>query len=263
MTRPRTYRTEALVLRQAPLGEADLLVTLLAPEQGKLRAVARGARRVTSRLVGHLEPLTRVDLAVAKGRTLDVITQAQGLESFAALKGDLEAISHGIYVAELADGFAVEGSGNPPLYSLTIEVLRLLRPGASRDLLLRYYELHLLKLSGFLPELYRCVECRGELEPGEWRFTTDGGGVLCHRCTSAHARTMTLSMEALETLRFLERARPEHALHLRTSQAVAQEMGAVLGATVRYWLDREVRSADFLQLVSAENGKDVLQGIDS
>ena len=101
MTRPRTYRTEALVLRQASLGEADLLLSLLTPDQGKLRAVARGARRVTSRLVGHLEPLTRVNLAVARGRTRDVITQAQGLESFAALKGDLEAISHGIYVVSV------------------------------------------------------------------------------------------------------------------------------------------------------------------
>ena len=104
MSRPRTYRTEALVLRQSPLGEADLLLSLFTPHRGKVRATARGVRRLTSRMVGHLEPLTRVDLFLSKGRSLDTISQAQVLDSFQALKTDLETISHGIYVAELVDG---------------------------------------------------------------------------------------------------------------------------------------------------------------
>jgi DNA repair protein RecO (recombination protein O) len=232
-----------------PLGEADLLLVLFAPALGKIRAAARGARRLTSRLVGHLEPLTRVDLYLANGRSLDTVSQAQVLDGFPAMKADLEAASRGIYVAELLDGFGLEGSGNPPLYDLACVVLGLLGGPSASDMLLRYFELKLLEFSGFLPELYNCVECGNPPGLGHHVFSPDGGGLLCDECRPSGVHVMPLSAEALEMLRFLLDAQPLHAARLSPTGEQEQQIKALLAATVRYWLDREVRSGDFLDLV--------------
>ena len=82
MAAPKSFRSQGIVLESKPLGEADLMVTLLTSDEGKLRAVARGARKTTSKLVGHLEPLNRVDISVARGKEFQYVSQAQVLENF-------------------------------------------------------------------------------------------------------------------------------------------------------------------------------------
>ena len=167
MPRPKFYRSEAVVLKSTPIGEGALAVTLYSRDSGKLRAVVRGARKPSSKMVGHIEPLNRVELALARGRpgSMDTITQAQILEAFSSLKGELDRLSRGIYLAELVDGFGTEEAGNAELYSLLVNTLRFLNQSPADDLALRHFELHLLKCTGFMPELYRCVECRRDLLP--------------------------------------------------------------------------------------------------
>jgi DNA repair protein RecO (recombination protein O) len=256
MPRPRVYRTEAIVLKTTPLGEADSLVILYTPGLGKLRAVAKGVRRPTSRLVGHLEPLTCVELALARGQNLDIITQAQVLESFGPLKAHLTGASQGIYIAELVDGFGTEGSANPPLYSLLLDTLRFLSHSPGVELALRYFELKLLQLSGFMPELHRCVECRREPPPGQHRFSPDTGGVLCTSCSPPGCLILPLTLQAIKVLRFLRGAQLGGVARLRVSPTLGEELRSLLRATIRYWLEREVRSAAFLEHLR----KEALQG---
>ena len=253
MSRPRTYRTEAIVLRQHPLGEADLLLTLFTPQEGKLRAVAKGVRRLTSKLAGHLEPLTRVELSLSVGQGLDVVSQAQMVEGFASVKGDLARTSRALYLAELVDGFAVERSGNPALYGLLLEALALLGQEVEAGPLLRSFEVRLLDLSGFRPELQVCVECRQPPEEGLQRYTPDGGGLLCGECAPPRARVMSLSSKALATLRLLDSTSLEQASRLHLAPELVEELRVLLSATIRYWLEREVRSAAFLETLQARS----------
>jgi len=245
--RPRSYRCEALTLKNAPLGEADLLVTLYTRDQGKLRAVAKGARRSTSKFVGHLEPLTLVRLSLAQARSLDIITQAQVSEGLEALKGDLSSLAKGLYLAELVDGFGAEAHANQSLYSLAVETLKAiaLTPGA--ELPLRFFELHLLEVSGLMPELYHCVECRQGLTPGRHRFSPNLGGALCLDCTPTDARLRPLSLRALKVLRLLHRSNLAELPSLQLDGALAGELKALLTTTVEFWLDREIRSHRFLE----------------
>ena len=185
MAPPRTYRCEAITLKTAPLAEADLLVTLFTRERGKLRAVARGARRVSSKLIGHLEPLTQVRLSMAQGRNLDYVNQAQVIDGFSDLKQDLDATTKGFYVAELVDGFGSEASPNPPLYQVAEDVLKSIGLNPNSDWPLRFFEMQLLNLSGLMPELYRCVECRTTLSPDKHRFSPALGGAICTDCRPA------------------------------------------------------------------------------
>ena len=156
MSRPRTYRTEAVVLRQTTLGEADRILTLYTPDAGKVRAVAKGVRRQKSRLRGHLELLTRVSVSISTGRSLDIVAEAQTIEAFRKVTEDLERLTRGLYIAELTDGFTVEHSSNEPVYRLLVETLERLSTTDRPTLLTRRFEALLLGYSGFGPELYGC-----------------------------------------------------------------------------------------------------------
>src|SRR3989304_6308774 len=118
MTRPRVYKTEAIVLKRISVGEADSIFTLYTPNLGKIKAVARGVRKPKSKLGGHLEPLTQSALVLAKGQNLDIITQSQTIESFLPLRNDLHRTSCGLYAAELMDSFCAEQVENPAIYKL-------------------------------------------------------------------------------------------------------------------------------------------------
>jgi DNA repair protein RecO (recombination protein O) len=247
MAPPRTYRTEALVLKKIPFGEADLMLTLYTREAGKLRAVAKGARRSSSKLVGHFEPLTLTTLSLARGRNLDIITQAQATENFTQLKSNLSALTKGLYVAELVDGFSSENNANPSLYELTLEILEAIGEDPDWDLPLRHFELHLLNASGFMPELYRCVECQQPLIPERHWFSPNGGGALCLDCNPADITVRPLSLRALKVLRLLHRSRLAELPRLQMNESLEHELKSLLGATVEYWLDKEIRSNLFLE----------------
>lgn len=253
MPPPRMYRAEALVLKNMPLGEADLLVTLFSREAGKLRAVAKGARRSTAKLVGHLEPLTLTRLALSRGRTLDVINQAETLDNFTPLKTSLTAITRGLQVAELVDGFGSEASANEPLYDLARSTLESIGESPENELPLLHFQLHLLGVSGLMPELLNCVECRRAIEPDRHRYSADGGGVYCPDCSPDHAALRPLSLRALKVLRLLARTDASNLPSLTLDGTLTQELRAILTGTLQYWLDKEIRTNSFLnQLARTE-----------
>jgi DNA repair protein RecO (recombination protein O) len=246
MPPPRTYRVEGLVLKNISFGEADLLVTLYSRELGKLRAVVKGARRTSSKMVGHFEPLTVTRLSLARGRSLDIINQVEVTENFTSLKSDLTTLARGLYVAELTDGFGSEGVSNRHLYELAIETLGAIQQDPSGDLVLRRFELHLMRVTGFMPELFHCVECRKPLEPDRHRFSLDAGGTLCLDCTPAGVQVRSLSLRALKVLRMLHRSRIADLPQLQPHAPLEQEVKSLLNTSIGYWMDQEIRSNSFL-----------------
>ncbi len=252
MAPPRTYRCEGLTLRKAAIGEADLVVTVFTAERGKLRAAAKGARRSSSKLVGHLEPLTLVRLSLAHGRELEIITQAQVSDGLSALKEDLSSMARGLYVAELLDGFGPEGSPSPRLFRLAADVLRALPQAKDPEAPLRYFEFHLLRLTGVLPELYQCVECGSKIAPAAHRFSVNLGGALCPACNPAEALVRPLSLRAMKVLRLIHRGGLAETAALTLNQSLSAELKAVLSRTVRYWLGKEIRSESFLEQLQGE-----------
>src|SRR3990170_1910395 len=179
MTAPRVYKTEAVVLKRFNLGEADRILTLYTPNLGKIRAIAKGVRRTKSKMGGHVELFTRSALMLAHGQNLDVLTQAQTLDSFLPLRDDLQRTAWGIYVIELVDQFTADNQENYPLYKLLIETLHRLCEAPDGELVLRYLELQLLRLAGSQPQLQRCPACREKLTPIANGFSPEAGGVLC------------------------------------------------------------------------------------
>lgn len=255
MTQPRIYRAEGLTLRKASAGEADLISSLYSREHGKMEVLARGGRRLTSKLMGHFEPLTLVRLAVVRGRSLDTVAEAEVVNAFPAVKADYASTARGLYVAELIDGFSAAASANPQLFDLALQTLDAIGRASgtadedlAADLPLRYFDLHLLRLSGFLPELYQCVECGADLEPERHRFAAGAGGAVCTDCaTSPEIIVRPLSLAALKVLRLLHRTESTDGLpRLEMPVSVRQEVHSLLTETLQHWLDRQVRSQAFL-----------------
>ena len=202
MTSPRTYRALAVTLRRSPVREADLLSVMYTREHGKLELLARGAQRLTSKLMGHLEPLTLVRVSIARGRSMDQVTEAEVVNAFPAVKNGYENSARGLYVAELVDGFSALAAANSDLFVLAVETLEAIGEAVKADLALRYFDLQLLRLSGFMPELYNCVECGAELEPDRHRFAVGAGGALCTECGPADVVVRATLAPGVETAAF-------------------------------------------------------------
>ena len=256
--RPRLYKTEAVALKHMPLGEADRVVTLFTPDLGKVRASVRGVRRPTSRLAGHVEPLVRSRLMLARGRNLDIVTAAETLQGFSAVRQDLEQLGRAMVCAELVDAFSPEGQGNRPLYDLLVEALELLESGEG-DWALRYFEFHLLGLTGYMPELHRCVGCGGEVQPGQNAFSPGLGGVVCLSCVEgglprlpperAAGPLIPLPLEALKVLRYVQGHTYQEVRRIRLDVPLARGLERLLRSYTSYLLERGLRAPEFLESV--------------
>jgi len=256
---PRSYQTQGIILKQTKLGEFDKIVTIYAPEFGKLRAVAKGACRPKSKLGGNVEPLTYSLMLLAKGRNLDIITQSQMINGFLALKSDLWHMARGLYILELVDSFTVEGGENRPLFDLLIDTLNQLSEPDSNETILRYFELHLLHYLGYRPQLRRCVSCDSPLKPLVNFFSSSKGGLMCPHCNSEENHrykqieaislkpSFPLSVGALKVLRLWQGCDYATARRVRVIPELSLELEQVLHQYLTYILQRELTSLTWLK----------------
>jgi DNA repair protein RecO (recombination protein O) len=244
--RQRLYRVSAIVLKRRDQGEADRLLTVFTRDRGKLMLLAKGVRKPASRKAGHIEPFTHVDLLVAKGKNLDIVTQAETVAAHRRLREDLWRSSWAYCAAELADAFTQDADPNELLFDLLLETLGRLDGDADPVLAMRYYELHLLALVGYQPQLFRCVQCNELLKPEVNFLSLEGGGVLCPKHGANHSETIALPLPVFKVLRFLQTRPWEQVAPLRLSQAVTRQAESVLARYIVYHLERTLRSPAFL-----------------
>lgn len=254
--RERVYRTEAIVLRRSDFGEADRLLTVFTPDRGKLRLLAKGARKPTSRKSGHVELFSRGQFLVAVGRDLDIVTQAETLEPYLPLREDLLRTTYAYYVAELADAFTAERDENRPLFYLLADAYGWLCAADDLPLVARYYELHLLGLAGYQPQLFVCGGCRQRLEPEVNYLSAGDGSVFCPQCGYERVGTRQISVNALKVLRFLQTREWETCRLLHLSPKSQTEVEQAMYQYLTYHLERKLKSVDFLRRLRHQMGVD-------
>lgn len=246
-SRPQSHNVEALVLRTFDDGEADRVAIVLTPDRGKLRARVRGARRITSRLGGHVDALTRAKLSLALGARMDVVAGAESIEAFGTLKADLVRLAAGIYLAELVGALLPYEDPHPVTYNVTIDALRALNSGSEPQAVTRCAELRLLADAGYAPELNLCVMCSNEIQQGRHRYAPSQGGVVCDGCTVDRGQVMPLSVNALKVMRHFSRATDfSQATQLTLDERLLQEVEEALAGSLREVLERQTRSSVFI-----------------
>ena len=246
---PRVTKTEAVVLKRRRFSDSDRVVTLLTPARGKLEAIAKGALRPRSKLAGHLEPMTHVEVVLAHGRTLGIVTQAQTIEPFAPLRDDLERLSAALYLLELADRFTVEGAEADAAYVLLLTALLRLLRGDGQQLVVRSFELALLEATGFRPEWQRCAACHDDVTPDGLMWSPLAGGLLCRSCRESHPEAEPIDVSVVKVLRLIQDAPYEEAARVRLNQRVAAGLEGVMHDLVRAMAERDLGSARFLAAV--------------
>ena len=245
--RSRSYKSEGIILRRYALGEADRILSILTPDRGKVRAVAKGVRRPKSRLGGHLDLTNLIDFSAARGRDLDVVSEAQVKNHHPAVLSDLSRLSFALYVCELADSFAPEDMAGPRLFRLVETTLDALGGAPDPWLLARWFETRLLDVSGFMPQLDVCAECAAELQPRDHLLDLSAGGALCPNCRALGiGKKLHVSESAMRVLKHLRRSRRSEDLGTPTiREPLRREVEAVLSRYISAITEREIKSAAF------------------
>ncbi len=194
---PGNYKDEAIVLKAIKLGEADRIITFYTRYNGKVRAVAKGIRKTKSRFGGRLEPFTRVDLILYRGRNLDTVTSVDIVESFKDVRDHYERLTAAAALAELVDKVTPERERALPVYALLVSGLKALAAGLPTSVVPGFY-VKLLSISGYHPQLRICAGCgAGEGLAG---FSAPLGGVICESCLNEEEDAVSLSSERIATL---------------------------------------------------------------
>jgi len=232
------YRDRGVVLRTYKLGESDRIVTFLTEGHGKVRAVAKGVRRTKSKFGARLEPTSHVALQLYEGRELDIVTQAEGVDLFRAVREDLDRLTRAVTMLEAVDQVSMEREPNVDLYRMLLGALRALDDRNS-PLVVAGFHWKLLALEGFRPMVEACAVCD---EPtGLVAFDPIEGGLLC----AEHRRGTRLSAEAIELLQQILGGRLAAALDAPASSAT-HEVDHLATRVMEHHLERRLRSVGLL-----------------
>jgi DNA repair protein RecO (recombination protein O) len=232
------YHDQGVVLRTYKLGEADRIVTFLTLGHGKVRAVAKGVRKTKSRFGGRLEPASHVKLLFYEGRELDIVTQAETLDHFRALRDDLDRLGQAVSMLEACDQLSLEKEANGRLYEMLVRALRTL---AAEDapLVVPAFFLKVLALEGFRPHVEQCLVCGSDGPLVAWNFAE--GGLCC----SAHRQGQAVSPEAVAVLQDVLGGRLGTALNERRGPVVSEVDHLAIRA-LEHHLERRLRSVTAL-----------------
>jgi DNA repair protein RecO (recombination protein O) len=253
MPNPHVYRTEAIILRRSDFGEADRVLTVYTPEKGKVRLIAKGIARPTSKMGGHLETLTCSRLQVARGRNLDIVTQCETAYSFQRIRDDLERITQAFHVAELMENLAWEHIPNATAYGLLLDTLQRLDGEETPDMAVRFFEMQILEAMGYRPELRQCLDCQERIRPVVNYFSPPAGGLLCPDCGRAGGG-LPVSVNALKLLRLLQSGNYALARRVQATPSLRTELESTLRTYLQFVTERRLRSCELLSTIRHMSG---------
>ncbi|MBM2809565.1 MAG: repair protein RecO [Chloroflexi bacterium] len=250
MHRVRDYKTEAIPLKRMDFSEADRIVTVMTPGRGKLRLLAKGVRRSTSRMAGHLEVFSHAQLRVVGARDLDLVVEAATIESFRDLREDLVRSSHAYHLAELVDAFVQDRDEHRAVFHLLRNALAALSEGAAPpDLIARHFEVHFLRAVGLGQRLVNCVVCDDEIVAGSNSYSVILGGVLCPSCGRGEPSASPIAVDTLKLLRFVQRTEMVDRLMVRVPDETVSDAQHLLHKQIEAVLERRLHAATFVRRV--------------
>lgn len=244
------YKVHALVLNSREMRDAHRILTLYSSEKGKLKVVAHGVAKPTSRKRGAVQPFSYTDFLVRRGRELDSVSQCEGLEVFPGIWSDLDRLTYAGHAAELVDGLTAEEEPHEEIFILLLSVLRLLEVAPDMELIIRFFELRLVALLGYLPYLEGCANCGGEVFNPSATFSVEAGGLICSGC-SIGFKGIHCSRETVAVMNRLLHWGLEKINRLRISPRARAEMRAILRDFLQWHMEKRARTLQFMEKLDA------------
>lgn len=251
-----SYATPAIVLRTRPFGESDRIVSFLTANFGKVTGIAKGAMRSRKRFVNSLEPFALINLSFqdTSPSNLVFILTADLVLGYRHLASSLERISHAAYLVEITEGLIGEREENIAIYQHLKDGLGYLEQHGTSLRFLTSFELKLLRLVGYQPVWENCKRCgddRLARDADHWHFSLVEGGILCGSCAHARRESLPLSAKAVKILKMLQLEPDELPATVSLPFSVIAEMRLVMLRFIQFHVDREIKSARFLDQFSA------------
>ena len=248
-------KTRAVAVGSRPLGEADKLLTFYTREFGKLRGVAKSARRVRSKFGGALELFTYGQLVCFERPRSELVAvdHFDIIHPFQSLREDLERLGRGAWIVECVTHLTADRDPHPALFGLLLRALRALEGGARPEQVTLCFALRAADLTGHRPRLDRCHRC-GKIPGRRVRFDPAGGGLLCADCPATGPGALFLSSHALSALRRLRTLRWDERLLVQFPLALEQEMLTVIEGYIHALIGYAPRVDRFLEQIQLREG---------
>lgn len=269
-----TYKTEGIIIRRNNFLEASLILDIYTRDYGKIEAVARSARKAKGKLKGHLELFLDTDLVLAYGKNIDTITSSVTVESFLNLRNNLELSFGAYYILELVDKMTAEGHRDEKVFNLLRRALLFLDVGTRQCLVstmaaktVLFFQINLLDLTGFSPELNKCIFCRKEIKSGNNHFSFSMGGVVGSRCslqkeTKKDNSKVPIDDDAIKLFRLFQFNGgdvKEYNLHLNKCFEIIKKLKIdeklvlnsvfLMNRFIEFNIERKIEGVDFLKEV--------------
>lgn len=251
MTR-ESFKTDAFILRCLSYSESDLIVTFYSNEFGKLRGIAKGAKRSKKRFANVFEPfsLTRIVFSHHRPDALAFIEACEIIDHYSDIRADLEKTLIASYFADLADSFSPEGKINVRVFELLHNFLLLLSKEKATEAALRFFELRLLKFTGFEPALDHCVRCKTPLTNGNaYYFYPREGGIKCSVCARPERYEEPLSAGAVRTLLLGKNMDMDKIKLVSLSETLSAECREIMVGFITHLLGREIKSLKVMEQI--------------
>ena len=239
-----TYKTIGIIIKRSNYGEADRILTIFTEKLGKIRASAKGIRKIKSKLAGSLELFCLTDFVIAEGRNLDIVTGAEIRKCFFDLRNDLTKTQKAFYLGELTEKLTEENDPHDEIFFLLDTVLENINAEQS-DILISFFEFNLLTELGYHPELSECIGCRSAItESDNTYFNYEHGGLICESCQKGES---PISNSAIKLLRLFLKHQISQVKKVTIDPKVLREVENHTRKYLNQISDKEFRSQRFLK----------------
>lgn len=237
------YKATAINIRSRDFGEADKAITLFTREKGKVEAIAKGARRIKSKFGGRLEIFSYNKYLLATGRSLDIISQCETAESFRKLREDTALISVGSYILWLTAQVVEEGHADTALFEHLLGCLYLLNAGELPGMVMRIYEVGLMKIEGILPVIDQCTACgkKARRLVDKVHFSLSKSGLLCRACRQLAPQGIYIDAAAVRWIQDAAAGRFDLLNKSANFATIAPEVDMLVRTFLEYQLGKELK----------------------
>lgn len=239
-------KIKGLVLRQAYSSEADKIITILAKDNGKKTISAKGARLPKSPFLAGTQPFCYCDFIIYNRKPIASLNQIEIIETFYNIRNDLTKLSYASYFMELAENSIMEEEASNELLELTLKTLQTLNK-TEKDfkLIARIYELRLMKILGYMPQLYECVNCGQKIENRKY-FNVYLGGILCDKCKTLNIKTLQLSLGAFSAIEYIMYSDLKKLFNFKVSSLVLEQITKISTNYIFIHIKHEFKTLKFL-----------------
>jgi DNA repair protein RecO (recombination protein O) len=239
-------KVQAIVLKAINVGEADKIITLFTDKLGKIQAIVHGARKSKSKFMASTQVFSYCEYIIYKGKSLYTINQGEIKESFQGMLSNLYSLTYCSYLMELVDVLIPNEEKNIELFYMLLKTMYLITDERiDSELLIRTFELKAMSISGYMPNLNRCSICSEE-SSSTFRFSSKLGGILCEKCLGNDVYSIKVDFSTINTMKYIVKSEITKINMIRISQSVKNNMKIVLKNYIKYHLEREFKSLQFL-----------------